>query len=245
MTPLGQLRPPDHDPDEVDRLIGDILSRSEFQPAEQSWLRRQWERFVNWLSSLGDDSSAPPEILDAPTGGAEGGGPGSLVAYLLLALVLALAVWVVIRVVRARRAGRVDDDTDDDAGVDVEIEQHRTASDWRSRALAFEADEDWREAVRAWLRWGIRTMVDRGVLEDVPGRTTGEYRRYVRDRYPELEVDFDRASRLFDEVWYADRAASSESVATVRTHIESFVEQAPARGDAGRPATERPMAEIS
>ncbi|MGI9603616.1 MAG: DUF4129 domain-containing protein [Acidimicrobiales bacterium] len=250
MTPLilvGRVlaqgvRTPEHDPDDVDRLADDILGRAEFQPPERTWLRRQWDRFADWLRSLFDDGNEQIPEADIPTEAASGGGPGSLVAYLLLAAVLVLAAWVIWRVVKHRPPRAV---SDDDPDVTIDIDEHRSSSDWRSRAEALAADGQWKESVRAWLRWGVASLIDRDVLEDVPGRTTGEFRRSVADDHPDLQADFDRASLLFDEVWYADRPATAETVESMRRDIEAVVEQAPRRHRSRRDDSTRPMAEIS
>jgi len=239
-----RLPPPEHDPAEVDRRIDDILSRPEFQPPERTWLRRVWDGFVEWLRSLFNADDDVPEITEVPVESGGGGGPGALIAYLLLAAVLLLAAWVVWRLVRDRTP-RAKSDTGGDPGVSIDIDEHRSAADWRERANELEADGRWKDAVRAWLRWGIAGLVDREVLEDVPGRTTGEYRRYVARHEPDLDADFDRATRLFDEVWYADRAADAESVATMRRHMEAVVDAAPRQGSAGVGDHAQPMAEIS
>ena len=240
---LGQgVAPPEHDVDEVDRRIDEILARSEFQPPEPTWLRRQWDRFVDWLRSLVEADEEPP-VPDIPAEPAGGGGPGSLVAFLLLAAVLVLVAWVIWRIVRDRTPRAASDD--DDIDVTVVIDERRTASDWRSRAGELEADGRWKEAVRAWLRWGVTNLIDRGVLEDVPGRTTGEYRRFVADQHPGLRADFDRATRLFDEIWYADRTATAESAAGIRRDMERVIEAAPERGRLDEPDPDRPLAEIS
>lgn len=241
---IGQTLPvPEHDPDDIDERISDILARAEFQPPERSWLRRAWDAFVEWLRSLLGADDEVPEITEVPVEPG-GGGPGALVAYLLLAVVLALAVWVVWRLVRDR-APRAEADGDADTGVSIDIEEHRTAAGWRDRARDLEADGRWKDAVRAWLRWGITDLVDRRVLDDVPGRTTGEYRRDIAGHQPHLRDDFDRATQLFDEVWYGDRAADAETVASMRRDIEAVVEAAPQRRSAERPDGERPMAEIA
>ncbi len=238
---LQRIPAPQHDPDDVDRTIDRILARQEFLPPERTWLRRQWDRLVDWLRSLLESSNDAP-APDLPTEPAQGGGAGSLVAILLLALVVALAVWVIVRIVRDRtpRADGGDDDS-----ISIEIDEYRTAADWRSRAARLEGAGQSKEAVRAWLRWGIATLVDREVLEDVPGRTTGEYRRFVAERHPHLQSRFDRATMLFDEIWYADRDATAESVSTIRQDMEAVVEASSTRGQTRGPDPRRPLAEIT
>ena len=48
----------------------------------------------------------------------------------------------------------------------------------------------------------VERLVEQGIVADVPGRTTGEYRREVRQALPEVADAFADASDLFDRVWY-------------------------------------------
>ena len=69
----------------------------------------------------------------------------------------------------------------------------------------FEAEQRWREAMRARYRELIRELVDDRVLVDVPGRTTGEYRAELAAARPPAAPAFDALTELFEIAWYGGR----------------------------------------
>lgn len=56
----------------------------------------------------------------------------------------------------------------------------------------------------------VGDLIAAGLLEDVPGRTTGEYRRDVAVRAPDRSSAYDEATELFELAWYADRATGPD-----------------------------------
>jgi hypothetical protein len=130
-----------------------------------------------------------------------GGGPGilgNLVSLAILAGVIFLLVLVVRAVLRRTRVPkRLDGDE-----LTIELEGGRDSTDWRTDAERYEAVGQWREAMRARYRELVRTLIEDGVLEDIPGRTTGEYRNaFVRAR-PDSADSFIELTGLFEAVWY-------------------------------------------
>ena len=52
----------------------------------------------------------------------------------------------------------------------------RTAAQWRAEAAAHDAAGRWREALRCRYRALVAELAGRGLVEEIPGRTSGEYR---------------------------------------------------------------------
>jgi hypothetical protein len=179
-------------PPEVIRDRADeILSRPEFE-RHKSLL----ERVLDWI---GDQLSRFSLGV--------GGGPGF--AGDLIGLVL-LAGAVVLVVVLIRSIRRVPRRSEVEPELSVDEAARRSASDWRTDAERFEAEQRWREAMRARYRELVRMLVDERVLADVPGRTTGEYERELAEAWPAAADSFGELTVLFEDVWYGGRPATAE-----------------------------------
>jgi hypothetical protein len=178
------LAPPP--PGTIRDRAGEILGRPEFEH-HKSLL----ERVAEWI---GDQ-------LNRFSFGA-GGGPGFFGDLLGLVFVAGAIVLLVVLVRTFRRSARRPQDDD----VTMEHEARRSATDWRTDAERFEAEGKWREAMRARYRELVRTLVDDGLLSDVPGRTTGEYRAEIATSMPARAEAFAELTELFEVAWYGGRA---------------------------------------
>ncbi len=175
--------------DEVRQLADEILSRPEFAQPEPSLL----ERVRSWFEDL------IGRILEA----AFSGGAGSLIGWVVLLGAVVAIIWF------ASRWGRTVQ-VDRRVGVRVEEIHRRTPAEWRAEAEALEADGQWKLALRCRYRALVGDLIAAGLLEDVPGRTTGEYRRDLAVRAPDRSSAFDEATELFELAWYADRATGPD-----------------------------------
>ena len=192
----GEPRVPTHDPDDVRRAADEILARPEFLPEPRSLQ----ERVFQWI---GDAFS---RLIDVATGG----GRGSVVAIAVLITATAVAVWALYRLVRTMSRDRRVAVTVDEDHVG------RSPRDWLAEAEAHESKGEWRQAVRCRYRALVAELTDRGVVEEVPGRTSGEYRRLVASALPDGAPPFAAASDTFDRAWYGSRPAGPDDVARVR-----------------------------
>lgn len=189
------LQDPRSDPAELTEDVRRVMARDEFR-YEKSWFDRLAEWIGRQLERLfGDGDPSGPA-----SGASFAGGIGSVLAWLLI-VVAALAIIAVIVYVVRRRVARVPDD--DGPETEIEIEHRRSARAWASDADRLEAEGDWKGALRARYRHLVRTLVDRGQLPDVPGRTTGELREDLALTTPDATEAFDTASLLFELAWYA------------------------------------------
>ncbi|MEY2452135.1 MAG: hypothetical protein QOD92_1709 [Acidimicrobiaceae bacterium] len=170
---------------EIRQHAHDILQRSEFQ-RQESLL----DRFFGWLGDLFSNITF-----------GLGGGPGflgNLVAIAILAGIVVLLVLLVRALLGRTRLPTPDADDE----LTIELEDGREAIDWRRDAEQFEAAGQWREAMRARYRELVRSLIEDGVLDDVPGRTTGEYRGEFVDARAAHAAPFIELTEIFEAVWY-------------------------------------------
>lgn len=218
------LQAPD-DPAELTEEVRRVMSRDEFQ-----YPKGPIDRLSEWINDLLERlfGDAEPTTSGAPNLG----GLGSVIAWLLIVAavvaVVAVVVYVVRHQVRRRRPAEPD--------LEVDIEHRRSAREWASDAERLEADGDWKGALRARYRHLVRTLVDRGQLPDIAGRTTGELREDLQRSTPAAADAFDTASLRFELAWYADLAADEQQVVELRAAADQVL-AAPHDRVADTPAT--------
>ena len=185
----GELPQPTFTSRHVHDLTNRILSEPQFKRPSKPWLQRGFD----WLSKELD------RILNAFVNG----GATTVLAWLIAAVAVAVAAILLRRFFR--RVQR-------DPGVHSESPPRRrwNAADWRSEAELHRRAGEWREAIRCSYRALVASLAERGIVEEVPGRTTREYEDLVKDRLPAISSEFGTATELFEAVWYGD-AATNES----------------------------------
>ena len=190
----------------------------------------------DWIADRLEDLFGGP----VSTGGSFGGGASSVVAWILLVVATAVVIGVVVHVLR-NRMPRPDDDSE---VSETELAHRRSSRDWADDAAGFEAEGEWKLALRARYRQLVRTLVDRGQVPDVAGRTTGELRADLDRTTPGASVVFDRASLRFELAWYAHEAVGRDDVERLRAEADEVLAAPHARvrsdgagtgGDAGEP----------
>jgi hypothetical protein len=193
VPPPVSLPDPQPSPEEARQAADDILARPEYQEPDPSIPERVADRIGEWL----DELNLPP-----PTAGLASieAGWASALAWLVVA-VLVVVVFVILsrlRPSRRRRRAREDPLTLSETEID------RDPGMWRSEAERCEREGRWKDALRCRFRALIGQLIDRGVVRDLPGRTSGEFRVEVGRTAPDLAGDFAEASYLFDDAWYGD-----------------------------------------
>jgi hypothetical protein len=176
------------------------------------------DRILEWLGSLFEGA---PDSLPLPPAAVVAG----VVVVLLLVLLVAFRVAGPVRVVRRATSSVVvlGDDT-------------RTADELRASADDAAARADWTAAVLDRFRAVIRSLEERAVLADSPGRTADEAAEATAARLPSLTADLRRAARLFDDVCYGKASVD----AGVDTWMRSLDAQVAAARPVGMPAAEVP-----
>ena len=188
----AELRPPQRDAAAARDAARRVLERPEYRrPAPtllqraRSWAIRQLERMLGALF---------------------GAGRGEVVFWVVAAAALLATVVLVVRFGRGVTADRSRRTTVTAAG-------RRSGAQWREEAEAHEGAGRWRAGLRCRYRALLADLAERGLVDDVPGRTAGEYRREVGERAPAVSEPFDGATALFERAWYGNRPTGVEEAA--------------------------------
>jgi hypothetical protein len=209
--------------DAVDRDdVREVMARPEF-----AYPRSLWERITDWIG----DRLADLLPGGAGPGGSFGGGIGTLVGWAII--FAGLAAVVVLVVVAVLRRVRLTPGEGEPPLGEVEREHRRRASDWAAEAAELEAAGQWKLAVRARHRELVRTLVDRGQVADLAGRTTGELRDDLHSTTPSASEPFDTACLLFELPWYADLPTGPDESARFRAAAAAVL-AAPVEGTLDR-----------
>jgi hypothetical protein len=96
-----------------------------------------------------------------------------------------------------------------------EARPSRSADAWAAEADAHAAAGRWRDAVRCRYAAVVASLVEGGVLRDVPGRTVRELDDELAGAAPTLAEDVREAGVVFEEVWYGHGDASPAELAVV------------------------------
>jgi Domain of unknown function (DUF4129) len=201
----GELPVPVHDPDQVREVTREVLSRPEFRPPERSLL----EQLVDWVL----------ELVGRLLAALGGSGAGGIVGLVLLALVL-----VGVGVLAARFSRGLTPSPEVAAAVPGG--RRRSAAEWRAEAEAQERAGAWREAVRSRYRALVADLAARGLVEEVPGRTAGEYRREVGEALPAAATDFAGATELFEVAWYGRSDTGAQEASQLRNLSDRVLQRA-------------------
>jgi hypothetical protein len=193
------LPAPTADPARVKDLTQQILRRREFQPPRRTPLQAAW----HWVAT------EVGKLLSRLFGGGSYGSDWG--AFVVVLVVAAVVVGIVVVTVRHRGAGG---GRHRQPPVVVRGQgPARSPAEWRAEAAAHEAAGRWREALRCRYRALVAELAGRGLVNEVPGRTSGEYRRDVDAVVPAVASDFDGATDLFEDAWYGGRAMGRDDQA--------------------------------
>ena len=209
--------PVDISREDAQRLARLELAKPEYTRQEESLV----SRLLTWIGDRINDA------LDAASG-------VSPLAWLGLLGVVLLVVLAIVAVRRRTGALSRSASTPLFEGRERSAADHRTESERLAEAGAYA------EAVRERLRAIVRDLQERGIVEDLPGRTADEIARDAGAQLPSAAADLRSAARVFDDIWYggrtADRAAYDRLV-----EVERLVRDA-RPGHGGGASGERPLA---
>lgn len=191
---IDDLGPSDQDPDEIRRQACDLTATE---------------------SSCAP--SPPPTLPELNPDSQGGGGIGSgldiitLLLWLALIALVGFALYLLLRSLLGRSwsAGTDEDEGDDDgSGDEVEpitpmaIDRTREPRDWRHEAEEHRRAGRFRDSLRCRYRALVGDLARGGVIDEIPGRTTGEERAQLRRNRPAAATSFSGAADLFDAAWY-------------------------------------------
>jgi hypothetical protein len=72
----------------------------------------------------------------------------------------------------------------------------------------------------------VADLALRGVVDEVPGRTAGEYRREVDQALPDAAGDFAGATELFEVAWYGRADTGAQQAAHLRDLSDRVLQRA-------------------
>ena len=199
---FADLPTPTRPPGQVSRTIDRVLARPEYRHPGPPLLERIQRDILDWLARV------LSEVVGAGLG-----------AWIALALILGLVVLIVWRL-----AGGVT--RDPGQGVAVSAGRLRPAADWRAEAEAHERAGEWRQAVRCRYRALVADLAGRGFLQEVPGRTAGEYRTELGNALPGASPPFAGATELFEGAWYGQRPTAAADATHFRELADRVLEKA-------------------
>jgi len=183
----------------------EVLSRPEFRAPQRSLM----ERVIDWVL----------EVIGRLLAALGGSGAGGIVGLILLGLVLLGVGVLVARFSRGLTPSP-------EVAAAVPAGRRRSAAEWRAEAEAHERAGAWREAVRSRYRALVADLAFRGVVEEVPGRTAGEYRRQVGRALPDAASDFAGATELFEVAWYGRSDTGAQQAAHLRDLSDRVLQRA-------------------
>ncbi|HMI94295.1 MAG TPA: DUF4129 domain-containing protein [Polyangiales bacterium] len=194
--------------------VGDILGRREFREfaeRDTGWLGELFERFAQWLKSLGHEDEEKPEEREPPGFQLPPISPWVLIAILALALGV-IALYAGSRTRAGPRAP-----TASANGAELLAAEPLTLID---DAAAHAARGDMRAALRA-LYLATLASLDRGrLIEFEPSKTNWQYIRAMpRGEARKLFADF---TLIFDRKWYGHEPANADDYAACRRLAEQI-----------------------
>ena len=186
-----------HEPARVRERAADLLSRPPYREEPEGLLERLVGAVREWAADALDT------ILGAVAADAT-------IAWLVIAIGVAILLLVVWRSTRGLSLDRA---------VDPQLPGEgdgRPASAWHAEADQHEGTGDHAQAVRCRYVAVVTTLVEQGIVEEVPGRTVGELDRELGLAAPTIATDVAAAGRIFAEVVYGRAEATPEQAARLR-----------------------------
>jgi len=191
---------PKTDPARARKAADDVLARPQYRVPAPTLV----ERVQRWVGRVVEDA----------LGALISGGGASLIAWGLLALAVGVVALLATRFARGvTPAGGL-------AASSTSVPL-RTAIDWRAEAEAHEKAGRWRPALRCRYRALVADLAAGGVVDEVPGRTAGEYRAAVGVAAPGVAPEFAAATELFERTWYGRAPTGADDAA----HLSSLADR--------------------
>lgn len=191
---MRDLPPPTISGEAARDAAAEVLARPEYAGAEPSLLDRIVDRV----------SQAVGDLLANLTGTTTGG----VLGYVALGIVVALVAVVVVRTVKGFRRDAV-------AGLATREDIGRGPEAWAADAGEHEAAGRWRDAIRCRYRELVAALAAQGVVEEVAGRTAGEYVTEVAAAAPDADEAFRAATGVFELAWYGDGEVGRDDLAAL------------------------------
>ena len=176
----------------MERVLDEVYADPDFAGAEPGLLQRIFERVMELIA----------RVFDTATGT----GIGRVVGIVVLVGLGALLAWLVARGLRRVRRDRAQP-------VEVEGPTGRPSRDWLAEADERSGSGEHRAALRCHYRATLAWLAEHGLVDEVPGTTTGEYRGAVADAAPAVVDAFGALTEAFERAWYGQQPVTAHDVA--------------------------------
>ena len=187
---------PDRDAAKVRAIASRILSERQFHQGTGLW-----QRILNWLT----------RHLHLPTLRIPAALSGNWLSDIVLVVLVGLVVALVIVTVRTGALARLRHPRSSPGVVVNEHGETMSPEAWRREADRLAAEGRYREALRCRYRALVGELASRGVFDEVPGRTSGDYERLVDVLVPEVAAPFSTITRLFERCWYGQEPSDARA----------------------------------
>jgi hypothetical protein len=194
--------------DQARELARHELEKPIYHRDDPSVVERILDKINEWIDSL------TRTVSGAGRQSGSGGWIALAVILVLLVLVVAAVMWRLGAVRGAAARGRA-----------LLADEPMTAGDHRAAAEQHAGAGEWAEAIRERLRAVARALEERVILDPRPGRTADELAAEAGAALPELAAELAAAVRVFDDVWYGDRAGTAAGYAQL-TRLDERVQGA-------------------
>ena len=169
------------DADEARRQLTDELNNPAYANVG-SWISDQLNKILDWLTGH-------PESTHALSG-------GQLAAITLTVLALAaITVWTLLGPLRSERRRH----------AEVFADEERTAEQLLADAAGLAGAGDWAGATLGVFRAMVRSLSERGIVEEFAGMTAHEAATRAASRLPGLAGRLASAAEVFDTLAYGRR----------------------------------------
>jgi hypothetical protein len=206
--PVWHFRAPLRHAAELRRAAARILSETQFRSSESLL-----QRALGWLSAR----LSSLHLLGFLGGTWQG--------YVVLGALVLLAGAVVYFGLKRRLPAR-SRPTRASPGVVSETVELLSPARWREEAERLAREGRFKEALRCRYRALVGELAARGLVEEIPGRTSGEYERLVRAASPEIGQHFSAATDLFERCWYGQEPIGDQEQQSMGRSCEEVVTRA-------------------
>lgn len=215
--PMGVLRldvPVVPDADTARSWAGQELSGSIYHE-QQSLLAR----LMAWLEKMVTDAANAAQNLD-----------WRLASIVLTVVVVAAAGIAVLVTGPIRRSRSIASGSDIFADTMLSAAEHRAAAELAANRA------DWHQAVLERFRAIVRSLEERVIIDERPGRTAHEAAADAATALPGLAGELRDASMIFDDVCYGSGRATRETDAVLRSLDQHIQAAEPVRAPVQVPA---------
>jgi Domain of unknown function (DUF4129) len=172
-----------------------VAELSEGRYEQESLTERAWRWLEGFVSG----------VLDQVAREGLGGVASLTLLVVVLAALAVLLLWSTRRLSTSARSGVLEP-------FDV---PGQSAAQHRERAEGLAQEGRWPEAIRERLRAIARTLEEREILAERPGRTADELAAAAGRALPALDARLADAARLFDAVTYGEDPGSADGYAAL------------------------------